>query len=242
MIYVIAGKRINILNRYNYTTKLCINYLAENQNSDIDFTVEVSDSELTDENDKLKHFSLGYMESILIYRKICYKMAEYGYFLFHGSALIYKDYVYIFTGKSGSGKSTHTNLWLKYVNNAKVLNGDKPIISIEDDKLFAYGTPWNGKEKIGFNGKAEIKAICFIVKDKENKIKLLDKKESINKLINQFYIPKHITAVENVFNVLERLQECPIYELYCDISELAVKTAFEFMIGEKYERGELYEN
>ncbi|MDR0261903.1 MAG: hypothetical protein LBJ04_01625 [Sphingobacterium sp.] len=50
-----------------------------------------------------------------------------------------------FLGKSGTGKSTHSRLWLQHIPNTVLLNDDNPAIRITDKGVLIYGTPWSGK-------------------------------------------------------------------------------------------------
>ena len=50
-----------------------------------------------------------------------------------------------FTGKSGTGKSTHSQLWLKYIDGTELVNDDNPVVRIIDGEARVYGSPWSGK-------------------------------------------------------------------------------------------------
>lgn len=63
----------------------------------------------------------------------------------HGSCIVNNKRAYLFLGESGTGKSTHTRLWRQYIQGSVLLNDDSPIISVEDDGVFIYGSPWSGK-------------------------------------------------------------------------------------------------
>lgn len=63
----------------------------------------------------------------------------------HASAVCWNGQSYLFMGKSGTGKSTHSALWIKYFEGCELLNDDNPVVRILDDKVIAYGTPWSGK-------------------------------------------------------------------------------------------------
>ena len=52
---------------------------------------------------------------------------------------------YMFLGKSGTGKSTHSGLWLKYIEGTELLNDDNPVVRVVDGKVYVYGSPWSGK-------------------------------------------------------------------------------------------------
>lgn len=66
--------------------------------------------------------------------------------LFHSSVVSYQGRGYMFLGKSGTGKSTHSSLWLKYIEGTKLVNDDNPVVRIDDDNVVrVYGSPWSGK-------------------------------------------------------------------------------------------------
>ena len=65
--------------------------------------------------------------------------------LFHSSVTVLDDYAYMFLGKSGTGKSTHSSLWLKNFPEAHLLNDDNPVMRVEDGVGYIYGSPWSGK-------------------------------------------------------------------------------------------------
>ena len=51
----------------------------------------------------------------------------------------------MFLGKSGTGKSTHSSLWLKHIEGTELLNDDNPVIRVIDGTVYVYGSPWSGK-------------------------------------------------------------------------------------------------
>ena len=63
----------------------------------------------------------------------------------HSSCIVCDDRAVLFLGESGTGKSTHTGLWRKHIEGARLLNDDSPIIRLIDGKIWAYGSPWSGK-------------------------------------------------------------------------------------------------
>lgn len=231
MIYDIADQRIDIRNKFDFTTKFCRAYLSDDQSSHSDVTVELTKAEFDEEKEKSEGYSDGYIENIAIYRKLCHQLVSLNRFLFHGVVLEYKGVAYLFTGRSGKGKSTHASLWTNYVEGASVLNGDKPIVAVEGDKLIAYGTPWNGKEGLGTKGKAEIKAICFIEQAKRNYVERMTPSECSELIFRQLLIPKETDGVIKTFEFAEKLLQLPVYRLFCDISEEAVRVAYRALIG-----------
>ena len=66
--------------------------------------------------------------------------------LFHSSVVSYKGRGYMFLGQSGTGKSTHSSLWLKYIEGTELVNDDNPVVRISDNnEVRVYGSPWSGK-------------------------------------------------------------------------------------------------
>lgn len=63
----------------------------------------------------------------------------------HASAVHCDGRAYLFMGKSGTGKSTHSALWLRHIPGCTLLNDDNPVVRIVGNRALAYGTPWSGK-------------------------------------------------------------------------------------------------
>lgn len=90
--------------------------------------------------------------------------------LFHSSVTVLDDYAYMFLGKSGTGKSTHSSLWLKNFPQAHLLNDDNPVMRVEDGKGYIYGTPWSGKTPCYRNLRYPIGALVQLKQAPYNKI------------------------------------------------------------------------
>lgn len=235
MIYEIAGLRVEIANKHAYTTKFCGAYLSENQDLPADLTATVTDAELQEEREASPGFSEGYIENICLYRSICRQIPMMNRFLLHASILECNGKAYAFLGRSGTGKSTHTKLWLRFVDNTRVLNGDKPILEYCDGKFYAHGTPWQGKENWGYKGKAELCGLCFLEQAKVNEIAKLPVGETSSRVFTQVLLPQDEENVVATLDLLDKLvAEVPAYLLKCDISEEAVKCSFEKLTGEIY--------
>ena len=93
--------------------------------------------------------------------------------LIHASLVRNNGYGYAFIAKSGTGKSTHTALWLKHIDGTDLMNDDNPIIRIIDGKPYIYGSPWSGKTPCYRNTKAKLGAITKIDRAKANSIERL---------------------------------------------------------------------
>lgn len=237
MIYEIAGLRIQIKNKYEFTTKFCIEYLSQDQNSAVDIVATVTDEEFDKEkNASLENFLDGYIENICLYRSICLQMPAFNRMLMHCSVLEYDGNAYAFLGKSGTGKSTHTRLWLKHLSPTRVINGDKPILEYCNGEFIAYGTPWMGKERWGTKAKAPLKGLCFLEQAKVNAVRRLRVSEVSSRLFGQILIPNDESNAIATLDLADKMvTNVPAYLLQCDISEEAVKKSFEAMTGLNFE-------
>ena len=94
--------------------------------------------------------------------------------LIHASTILHEGYGYPFIAKSGTGKSTHSQLWIKHIPGSELMNDDNPSVRIIDGKPIIYGTPWSGKTPCYRQIKAPLGAITRIDRAKENSIERLD--------------------------------------------------------------------
>ena len=235
MIYDIAGLRVFIDNKYPYTTKFCAKYFSEDQETKADIVATVTEEEFSQEKECSPNFSDGYIENICLYRSICEQIPLFHRMLLHASIIEYKGKAYAFLGKSGTGKSTHTGLWLKYLDGVKIVNGDKPILEYKDNQFIAYGTPWMGKEGLGEKTFAPLCGLCFLEQAPENSIKQLTASETSSRLFTQILLPKDEENVISTLDLVDKLiLQIPSYLLKCTISEEAVEKSFEALTGEKY--------
>jgi len=237
MIYEIADLKIDIQNRLPYTDRFCKEYLSNDQNAQADFSVFVTDEAFKEEKALSPDFSDGYIENICLYREICLKMPLRDRFLLHSCVIEHEGKAYAFLGRSGTGKSTHTGLWLQYIKDTEILNGDKPILGVTEQEIVAYGTPWMGKEGRGKKGKAPLKALVFLEQAKVNEISSLSQSEASMRLFQQVLFPTEETAATKTLELLDALiTRVPSFLMKCDISEEAAKVSFERLTGKEYEQ------
>lgn len=94
--------------------------------------------------------------------------------LFHSSVVSYQGRAYMFLGHSGTGKSTHSSLWMKYIEGTELVNDDNPVVRIlEDGEVRVYGSPWSGKTPCYRNVSYPVGAIVKLSQAPYNKIQRL---------------------------------------------------------------------
>ena len=222
---------IGIDNKYEYVKKLCRGYIVED--SEPCMTVAVSPEDIKAEMD-ISEFAVNpaYAEGVCMYRKICEHLPErFGAFLMHCAVIEYEGEGYAFAAQSGTGKSTHIALWQKrFGEGVRIINGDKPIMRFSGDRLYAYGTPWCGKEGFSSNASVPLKAICFVERAKENSIKKISASDALTRIFHQILTPDTAEGIDALFPLIDRmLCEIPCYVLGCNISEEAAEVAYNGM-------------
>ena len=97
-----------------------------------------------------------------------------GTVLTHASSVIYEGRAYLFLGKSGTGKSTHSRMWQTALYNVVLMNDDHPVLRVgEDGTTTAYGSPWSGKTPCYKNISAPLGGIVRISRAPYNKARRL---------------------------------------------------------------------
>jgi len=153
---------------------------------------------------------------------------DYNRMVIHGAALSYKNDAYLFIAPSGVGKTTHIKLWKKHLENeVTIINGDKPMLEFSND-IIVHGTPWNGKENLGSNVSYPLKAIIVLKQASKNSITKLNTNDSIMNIMPQCFYAFDKEYASKVVSYIEKLiNEIPIYQLECDMSDDAFKVCFE---------------
>lgn len=103
--------------------------------------------------------------------------------LIHASTILNNGYGYAFIAKSGTGKSTHTQLWIKHIPGSELMNDDNPIVRVVGDQAFIYGSPWSGKTPCYRQIKAPLGAITRIDRAPKNSIEKLSPIEAFASLL-----------------------------------------------------------
>lgn len=240
--YRIAEQNIAVTSLHNEVHCLCADYLSpdsppvfavQTTQADIDFEREKSAREDEIEGIPIRQFSDGYLETLAVYRKIAEKMPDYDTILFHGSCVAVDGIGYLFTAKSGTGKSTHTRLWRELLGEQAVMvNDDKPLIRISDFGAVIYGTPWDGKHRLSSNIAVPLKALCVLERAEQNTIRQTTALEVYPMLLQQAYRPMDGMAMSKTLTLIDKLAaSVNLWRLGCNIEIEAARVAYDAMKG-----------
>lgn len=146
--------------------------------------------------------------------------------LFHSSVVSYQDKAYMFLGKSGTGKSTHSRLWLKYIEGTELMNDDNPVVRIHDDgTICVYGSPWSGKTPCYRNVNYPLGAIVLLNQAPQNIIRRLGPIEAYAALMTSVSGKRWDGRLADGLHETENLlvTHAPIWHLDCLPDEDAAK-------------------
>lgn len=232
-IYDIAGLKVEMAPHGGRTDKQAIPYLAADQSEGqhADIRINVDDKRVEEamrEHPELNQDDWKYM---LTGSDFYTSVLRFDGILLHSSCIVVDGVAYAFSADSGTGKSTHTQLWLKrFGDRAHILNDDKPCIRKIDGKIYACGTPWSGKYDYSTPEVVPLGGICFLERSKTNFIKKADTKKAVYNIFSQTVRRLGAKDMEKLFDVIEDIFELvPLYELGCDISDEAVDTSYNAM-------------
>ena len=238
-VYKIADTVFAIDSLYEEVHELCkeyqcdepIEFTIKTMNSDIDYERQRSAQTDVKEGHPVRYYPDEYLETLSVYRHLCERLLEKDILLFHGSVVAVDGIAYLFTAKSGTGKSTHTRLWREYFGErAVMINDDKPLLKITYSGVTVYGTPYDGKHRISTNTSAPLKAICLLFRGQENQIREVTKSEAYPMLLQQTHRPMSAEKMQTVFKLLDRMCEnLRLYKLECNKNPDAAITAYQGM-------------
>ena len=135
----------------------------------------------------------------------------------HSSVTVCDGRGYAFLGKSGTGKSTHSRLWRKYVPGSRLLNDDNPIIRIKDGEARIYGSPWSGKTPCYRAESAPLGAVVRISQNPENSIHRLSPVESYASMYSSCSAFREIRGTADGIHstLVQLIASVPMYRLEC---------------------------
>lgn len=151
--------------------------------------------------------------------------------LMHASVTILDSKGYLFLGKSGTGKSTHSQLWHKYIRGSELLNDDNPALRFfkEERKVYVYGTPWSGKTPCYRNLSVETGAFLRLEQYPENLIKKEPGIRAFASVLSSCSTmiwdkPSYARICDTVASIVERI---PAYYLRCRPDEAAARLSHQ---------------
>lgn len=231
--YKIAGLTVQ-MDTFGRTQKQAEPYLSCDMNIDAEIVISADWKMLQSRQPHLSDEDCEYMATGAIFYK---QLMEHNGLMLHSSAVVVDGKAYLFSAPCGTGKSTHTKLWLKqFGSRACILNDDKPALRLEDGVWYAYGTPWSGKYDISTNCRAILAGIAVLERGTENEIEPFGGVDAIRSILNQMVRPPDPASRGKLLELTDKLVTMvPVWRLKCNMDPEAAVVAYEAMYGRKGE-------
>lgn len=137
--------------------------------------------------------------------------------MIHASCISYQGKGYPFLAKSGTGKSTHSALWMKYQEGVSLVNDDNPIVKIIGNQVWIYGSPWSGKTPCYRNVRYPLGALTLINRAPHNSIEKMSVLQALVMLIQSSSSMVWDKVIQNnLYAILSQIiKNTPVYQLNC---------------------------
>lgn len=147
----------------------------------------------------------------------------------HASVVVCRDRAVLCLGESGTGKSTHTSLWINHIDGCHLLNDDSPVLRVEGDEVVVYGSPWSGKTPCYRQERVAVAALLRLEQKPLNSLRQLGTIEAFTALhpscppalAHDERCTDHM--VDFISNVIGRV---PVFRLGCRPNEEAARLAY----------------
>lgn len=191
------------------------------------------DAQASREGLRPRRFTDPFLERASIQRAFADFLLPRDVLLLHGSAVAVDDHGYLFTAKTGTGKSTHTRLWRQLLGErAEILNDDRPFVALRNGGAILYGSPWSGKHGLHANRQAPLKGICLLTRGLENHICPLRPADALPTLLREGFAPTDPQLLPRYQAGMETLaQSVPLWLLRCNQEPEAARVSYQAMSG-----------
>lgn len=147
-----------------------------------------------------------------------FSTAALGTLEMHASVTVKDGLGYLFLGKSGTGKSTHSRMWMETIPGCELLNDDNPVVRVSDDGgVTVYGTPWSGKTPCYRNKSVPVGAFVRIRQHPENELSRMNILESYGTLyVSSSGFKADEAMADGLHATLEKIvTSIPCYTMKC---------------------------
>ena len=235
----VAGVPVGIRAMFDSTRDYCRAYFTEEApafhistcREDLEFEQRKAREEAVLEGFRFREFPEPYLERTAIQRKIAENLFQRNVLVFHGSVVAVDGQGYLFTAKSGTGKSTHTRFWREtFGERAVMVNDDKPFLRIGQEQILVCGSPWSGKHGLDTNITVPLKAICILQRGPENRIARIEARDALMMLLQQSNRPLDRTRLPVYMDLIDGLaNRTALWRMECNLDPQAARVAFDAM-------------
>ncbi len=202
-------------------------YRAEFDSSEVDVRIDIKEDFLKKKQEEIPHLTPDEHEYMWTGEAFYHKLLNFNGMMLHSSCVEKDGKAYLFSARSGTGKSTHTHLWIENLPGTRIINDDKPALVCEDGKCYVWGTPFSGKTDENTNVKLPVRAIVFLHRSKENKVQKMPGAMAVPLFLEQTVNPSNREMAEKMLDLADLvLRTVPVFSLGCNMDPEAAVIAY----------------
>ena len=225
--FVIAGLKTEYNVRGNLLRERSKSYKADFDESETQIRLNIKEEFISKKQEEIPHLTVDEHEYMWTCEAFYNELLKHSGMMLHSSCVEKDGFAYLFSARSGTGKSTHTHLWLKNLEGTRIINDDKPALIYDNGMWYACGTPFSGKTDENLNVKIPVRAITFLHRSETNTVKRIPPFQAVGLLIEQTIKPADRNLAENMLELADLLlREIPVFSLGCNLDDDAAIIAY----------------
>ncbi len=202
-------------------------YVADFGGEEAEISLNIKEEFLKKKKAEIPHLTMDEHEYMWTGEAFYNELINHNGLMLHSSCVEKDGYAYLFSARSGTGKSTHTHLWLKNLSGTRIVNDDKPALIYENGVWYACGTPFSGKTDENVNAKIPVRAITFLYRSETNEVKKIAPAQAVGLLLEQTINPYSKEMAIKMLDLADLLlTNIPCFSLGCNISDEAPHVAY----------------
>ena len=234
----LAGLNVQVLNRYPRLENRCKDYIVPEPVT-ADLSLAASEKYLEQWRQEIGTDNDEFLEEGALFYSLYERLLDFDAFSLHGVLIQADGEGYAFSDAPGVGKTTHASRWKELLGErVSVVDGDHPILRMEDGKVMAYGTPFCGKEWSNENRCVPLKGICFLKRAEKTRVDPMDPREAILRFgwNDPCFRAENEELAMRQFDLYEQIAELvPCYWLYVNnFQPNAARICYEAITGRTF--------
>lgn len=225
--FIIAGLKTEYPVRGELLRQRSAPYKAEFDSNEADIRINIKEEFFKKKEKEIPYLSSDEHEYMWTCEAFYHELLKHNGLMLHSSCVEKDGYAYLFSARSGTGKSTHTHLWLKNLSGTRIINDDKPALICENDVWYACGTPFSGKTDENLDVKIPVRAIVFLYRSETNQVKKLPPALAVSQFLEQTINPSNRGLAEKMLEYTDLiLRKVPLFSLGCNLEPQAAEIAY----------------
>lgn len=225
--FIIAGHKTEYNVRGNLLRERSAPYSADFDSDEAVIRLNIKEEYIKKKQQEVPYLSFDEHEYMWTCEAFYHELLRHNGLMLHSSCVEKDGYAYLFSARSGTGKSTHTHLWLENLSGTRIINDDKPALICENGIWYACGTPFSGKTDENLDVKVPVRALVFLHRSKTNEVTRIPAPLAVSFFLEQTINPFDRSLAEKMLEYTDDiLRKIPVFSLGCNLDPEAAEIAY----------------